>query len=138
MSEIRADSVRLAGWRATNARTHKRWIAANPERSAELLRLWRFSNPVGARAGDLRRKARFKAALHIPFTYEQLMARMRYWGNQCWVCGGPFEAIDHVKPISKGGAHALMNFRPICRSCNSSKRDKWPYPVRAFTTPAHI
>jgi 5-methylcytosine-specific restriction endonuclease McrA len=38
--------------------------------------------------------------------------------------------IRHVKPIAKGGAEMLCNLRPICRSCNASKCDKWPY-VRA-------
>lgn len=92
--------------------------------------MWRLNNPEKSTAAGRRRYARLKAAPTIPFTYEQLMSRMRYWGNRCWVCGGPFEAIDHVKPISKGGAHALMNLRPICTADNSSKKDQWPFAAR--------
>lgn len=29
--------------------------------------------------------------------------------------------IDHVKPISRGGAHTLLNVAPACRSCNVRK-----------------
>jgi 5-methylcytosine-specific restriction endonuclease McrA len=54
-------------------------------------------------------------------------AKVAYWGRKCWVCKAenPSE-MDHVKPVSKGGAHILANLRPICGSCNRSKRDRWP------------
>jgi len=51
---------------------------------------------------------------------------MSYWGNKCWMCEGPFEHVDHVKPLSKGGPHILANLRPACASCNASKNDRWP------------
>lgn len=31
------------------------------------------------------------------------------------------ETLDHVVPISRGGAHEFSNLLPACRSCNSSK-----------------
>ncbi|MGY1778760.1 HNH endonuclease [Geodermatophilus sp. SYSU D01036] len=49
------------------------------------------------------------------------------WGGRCWVCGiADATAQDHVKPISRGGSHCLSNLRPICHSCNASKRASWP------------
>ena len=54
-----------------------------------------------------------------------LSARMAAFGNQCWMCGGDFEHIDHVKPLSKGGPHILSNLRPACAHCNLSKSNKW-------------
>jgi len=78
-----------------------------------------------------KRRALMAGARTTPFTAEQLAQRMEYWGRKCWVCSGPFEAIDHVKPLSKGGPHMLANFRPICTDCNSRKGAKWPYaPLR--------
>lgn len=31
--------------------------------------------------------------------------------------------IEHIVPISKGGAHCVDNIFPVCQSCNSKKRD---------------
>lgn len=72
-----------------------------------------------------RRRARKKSAPSHPYTPEQVSQRIAYWGGKCWMCGGDYEAIDHVKPLSKGGADCLSNLRPACGSCNSRKHNKW-------------
>jgi 5-methylcytosine-specific restriction endonuclease McrA len=87
------------------------------------------------------RKSRKKAATIIPFTSAQLDQRMSMNGHRCYLCGGPFEHVDHVKPLSKGGAHALCNLRPTCAKCNRAKHDKWPYAPAAVircTAPAAV
>lgn len=79
-----------------------------------------------------RRYARRTSALGIDYTTaDMIVARCELWGNKCYICGGPMEAVDHVKPLAKGGAHLPCNLRPICKPCNSGKKDKWPY---LFTT----
>jgi len=60
-----------------------------------------------------------------PIPTEKVQARIDYYGGLCYLCGAPADTIDHVKPISKGGAHIPANLRPACLSCNSSKRDTW-------------
>ena len=56
----------------------------------------------------------------------KIQARIDYYGGAGYLCGAPdADTLDHVKPISKGGAHIPANLRPACLSCNSSKRDKW-------------
>jgi 5-methylcytosine-specific restriction endonuclease McrA len=60
-------------------------------------------------------------------TLSLLESRWEFYGRKCWVCGAPAEATDHVKPLNKGGGQWPCNLRPICKSCNSSKKDKWPY-----------
>jgi 5-methylcytosine-specific restriction endonuclease McrA len=37
--------------------------------------------------------------------------------------------LDHIIPLSKGGAHTRANTRCLCRSCNADKSDKddWSY-----------
>lgn len=58
---------------------------------------------------------------------EQLQARWEFYGGRCYVCSRSAEAFDHVKPLAKGGSLWPANLRPICKSCNSRKRDKWPF-----------
>jgi 5-methylcytosine-specific restriction endonuclease McrA len=124
-----------------------RWQAANPDRvkaasrrtlvknkpwlrpdRREYKRLWALSNPEKAAAARARRKARRQNALTVPFTPGQLAQRMSMFDG-CWMCGGPWTEIDHVKPLSKGGAHMLSALRPACRSDNAVKSDRWPFPL---------
>jgi 5-methylcytosine-specific restriction endonuclease McrA len=74
---------------------------------------------------NLRRRARKLDAQVCDYTLEQVSARASMWGDKCWMCGGPFECIDHVKPLSKGGKDCPANMRPACFSCNSTKNAKW-------------
>lgn len=116
------------------------WRQANPERSRESIRrstrknaarvaaylaAWHAANPDKVRVHRLTRRGLINSASRVPFTHKQLIARMDYLGNKCWMCGGAFEHVDHVKPLSKGGAHVLSNLRPACAYCNLSKNDKW-------------
>ena len=42
-------------------------------------------------------------------------------GNHCVYCGGAYEHLDHVTPLSQGGKHIESNIVPCCRRCNLSK-----------------
>lgn len=110
-SVTRVVAANRAHAEAHRARATK-WRANNPERRAESDRINRY---------------RRRSAKTIRFTPAQLDARMSMFGHRCWMCGGPFEHVDHVKPISKGGAHMLCNLRPACMPCNNRKRNQWPF-----------
>lgn len=145
-------------WRETNPDYFNEWARKNPERSREIkqryaganrerTRLrqreryaehrdeyirrsaeWRQANLVACREIKRRyRASQFGVTVH-QITAEQIVARMSMFGNKCWMCGGEFEHIDHVKPLSEGGAHTLSNMRPACQSCNSRKGSLWPLP----------
>jgi len=88
-----------------------------PERNSYYLRLRR----------DRKRGAKGRC------TFVQLQARIDYYGGLCWICKAPMEAIDHVKPLAKGGTEWPANLRSICTSCNSVKRDIWPYETSTST-----
>ncbi|WP_422390137.1 HNH endonuclease [Arthrobacter sp. N1] len=82
------------------------------------------------------RRYRYQAVgphLVVPFTPDQRDARFALWGGRCWMCGiADADQTDHVKPVSKGGAHCLANLRPICSPCNASKGGRWPLPREAL------
>jgi 5-methylcytosine-specific restriction endonuclease McrA len=127
------EGCRLAGnreytrrWRERNAEHvldySRRYARANPGKRRE----WMDVNRAAVQMWTLNRRARIRAATSVRFTSDQLSARWAYYGDRCWLCGAVATATDHVKPLGKGGAHMLCNLRPICKPCNSAKRDRWP------------
>lgn len=48
------------------------------------------------------------------------------YGGRCAYCRCDLKraTMDHVVPVSRGGAHAAGNVVPACRSCNSKKCDR--------------
>jgi 5-methylcytosine-specific restriction endonuclease McrA len=55
---------------------------------------------------------------------KQWLQILEQFENRCAYCGAPAEEIDHVIPLSKGGAHSPSNVVPACSPCNGSKHDK--------------
>ena len=104
----------------------RQYRAANIEEVRRRERERYASNPQAWLEYARRRRARLRQVPSADFTLEQWYAKVAYWGNRCWVCGGDWSAQDHVKPISRNGADMLCNLRPICNSCNSRKKNKWP------------
>ena len=78
---------------------------------------------LSVRNGSRRREER-KAKAKGFCTPEQLEARLEYYGYGCAYCPGPYEHIDHVIPLSKGGTGWPANLVPACKSCNLSKAMK--------------
>lgn len=111
-------------WHERNPDYRPQYYLANRERMLATNAAWLARNPEWCRAKEARRRA----AHHIPYTVEQLIARLSMWSG-CWMCGCTANAIDHVKPLAKGGWDCLSNLRPICTPCNSRKSAKWPLAV---------
>lgn len=45
--------------------------------------------------------------------------------HKCIACGTNNDiVIDHIMPLSRGGTNTKDNIQPLCRSCNTSKRNK--------------
>lgn len=111
----------------------KAWAGANPNRRREIRlaseRRMYALDPERKREIWRRRHAAIKRGVAVyQFTTAEVAAKVAYWGGLCWVCRAPYEAIDHVKPLAKGGPHMVANLRPICTGCNTRKRDRWPLP----------
>lgn len=121
-------------WRVDNPDRYralmKNYSVENSKQIVERVKGWRLDNPdrfrEGARAHAMRRYARKLEATTFPFTTGQLAQKWAYWGNKCWICGEEATQTDHVKPLSRGGAHMLCNLRPACAPCNQSKNSAWP------------
>ncbi|MGQ4596659.1 HNH endonuclease [Nocardia sp. R6R-6] len=48
--------------------------------------------------------------------------------DRCAYCGGAFDHIEHMHPLSRDGSpgHVLGNLAPSCAGCNSRKsRSHW-------------
>jgi hypothetical protein len=67
-----------------------------------------------------RRPAVMKAGLRLNSVMRTLL--LQAWNNACAYCERcrPL-TIDHVRAISRGGAHELGNLVPACRECNLKK-----------------
>lgn len=94
---------------------------------------WRQENPERARAQRMdavrRRRARLAKVTVEYFTIKDVrMAR----GDDCYLCGGRINyklrfphpmspSLDHVIPISAGGAHSLENAAMAHMECNNRK-----------------
>jgi 5-methylcytosine-specific restriction endonuclease McrA len=111
-------------WAASHPEARRNWKQANREKVREMQRKWSKNNREAQRETLRRYRARLRGAPSVPFTTDQLAQRMAYWGNACWMCSGPFEHVDHVIPLARGGWHCLSNLRPACGSCNTSKGAK--------------
>lgn len=94
-------------------------IALNRSRQKE----YKKNNPSIIKLQKYRRRALDRTAAGS-FTHDQLANRIEMWGGLCYLCGSSYNSIDHVIPLSKGGTNFPANLRPICRKCNSRKRDK--------------
>lgn len=103
-------------------------------RDRELARMRRRRREKSARLERLREaRERGAAGTH---TVEQLAARAAYFGNRCAYCRGPFEVVDHVKPLVALGSQFPANLRPACSKCNRSKHAQWPLDARWRCPPA--
>lgn len=111
------------------------WNRQNPEKMKDYQRAYYYRNQEARKANttqwlkkhpDARRtyNARVRSAHYRPTAplppaiIESILA---YYGRQCVYCGGDFQELDHLVPLSRGGEHCVDNIAPACQSCNRSK-----------------
>lgn len=115
----------LAAYREKNLdvirQQKRRYYVANAEIIRSRVRMWYAENPERAYANQAKRRARLANAPHEPYSRTDVFAR---YVSTCAYCDAPAEHIDHVVPISKGGADAAHNLLPACAPCNLAKSDK--------------
>lgn len=108
----------------TTDRERSRARRKDPEYRAKqtaYLREWRRANKDKTRAAKLKRR---QAIGEDQIASSELEMHLNSIGRKCVYCYGPYEHLDHVIPLSKGGRHLLKNLLPSCERCNESKQDK--------------
>ncbi len=141
------DRVQGHEQRERRKKTRLRWSAANSEairakakahrrehhdRVSASDKKWRQSHPEAARNKARRSHATRRAVLKKVFVehVDPVVVFERDKG-MCGICkqrverDSPWE-IDHMIPISKGGAHAYANVQLSHQACNRAKRDTLP------------
>jgi 5-methylcytosine-specific restriction endonuclease McrA len=75
-----------------------------------------------------------------PRVRRAILLRDRY---RCWVCGGRAGEVDHVVPVSAGGARLdPRNLRAVCKRCNvrraREREEHLGFPNRpSWSKPGH-
>lgn len=127
--------------RACNAATMRRARDADPQASRDAANRWyaaHKNDPVVAAKRRARsrqwylkhperwivykfqRRAR-KAGAHGCASASQIRARIAFFGGKCAYCPAPYEHVDHVIALSRGGTNWPANLRPACANCNLVK-----------------
>ena len=114
-----------ARWRSSPAResTEERY-RSKPETKAlacdRVLKYQRtYQGKVAKMNADHRRRMAVKDGR---VSANDWSAKLRESDGCCVACGAS-EGIqmDHIHPLSRGGAHHIDNVQPLCGSCNASK-----------------
>lgn len=102
----------------------RKWFKENPEKQAAARRRWDSNSRDKKRIHWQRYKANKVGAAQgfIP-TLDEMK---ELYGDTCMYpeCTRKDIEIDHVVPLSKGGAHDISNFQLLCKSHNCSKGNR--------------
>ena len=102
----------------------RQWRAENPGGTTPYVKAWRAKNPAADRA--LRENRRVKES-GARITKTQAEALFAAYHGLCAYCRKPVGKkwhMDHIVPLSRGGAHHIDNLAVACASCNSKKHNK--------------
>jgi 5-methylcytosine-specific restriction endonuclease McrA len=127
-------------WRESNREKHleslRRWHKENYAHSRESNTRWAREHRESRRMKDARR--RMLQTENGRFVILESEVRKLY-ASPCRVCGSKDNiSADHITPLSRGGRHSIGNLQPLCKPCNSSKKDRlmieWRYNLTSKKT----
>jgi 5-methylcytosine-specific restriction endonuclease McrA len=102
------------------ARRARRYKEKYPERRKAINRAYYLKNKQKFLLRSKDRRAKIKGSSGT-FTVEQWERIKRDFAYGCARCLKPEQTIDHVTPLSLGGAHCQTNIQPLCMECNRWK-----------------
>ena len=92
------------------------------------LRAWRKANPEKVQVWVRNRRAKLKGLLGS-HTVDDIRALMESQRGKCVYCRCNIRKtfqVDHIVPVSAGGANDKTNLQLLCKTCNLDKRAKDP------------
>lgn len=108
---------------------NRKWSDKNREYHRAINRQWSKDNPEASRAIVARRRARIVGA-DGSYSKHDVKALMIEQGGVCTACRCDLSEsgyhIDHMMPLSKGGANDKSNLQLLCPTCNRRKGAKLP------------
>lgn len=113
--------------RAKKRASQKKWEMKDPEHVRALGRRY-FREQHEKYLAKLRNR---RAKTHAGVTEHQWEEIVALHKGRCAYCVGPYEEMDHVVPLSRGGRHEPGNVVPACRDCNRSKGSRTPEEWRS-------
>ena len=133
------ESARNKAYRAANPEmvrvSQAAHRAANSEKRSAYNASYLAAHPAECAANDAKKRARKRAAtIGDPKAIKAVYRRAREAKNvKCYLCGKLIPMgerhVDHIVPLSKGGAHAVSNLAVTHAKCNNSKGTKLPHEV---------
>lgn len=96
------------------------WYVASKQAEEEEQRVTRCSDAKVNRQNVRAVQNGMKGTL----TLHQWKYAVEYFHNACAYCGGSYEELEHIIPISKGGGTTHGNCIPVCHECNAAKLGK--------------
>lgn len=106
----------------------KDWTLRNPDKSRAQKMRWKalnYDKYLQVKRDDQRRRkyALKSGTINVTDWYNMLAD----YNHACAYCKSQEDITqDHIIPLSKGGQNVIENIQPLCRTCNSRKRDKYP------------
>ena len=118
-------------WYEANREWVLSWAARNPEGAKAKLERYTQRHPDRRLAAENRRKAAKRGARISAIDLDSL------WTGRCGLCGEDLSrdqawphplsrSLDHIMPLSRGGAHSQDNLQWTHLRCNVSKGAKTP------------
>jgi 5-methylcytosine-specific restriction endonuclease McrA len=122
-SKYRLDNPKASNeWRKNHPGYQANWKKENPERIIEYRRAFNLAVP-GRTASYSQNYKATKRKNGGSYTPDEWNAMIEKYGGHCLACGKITKlAADHVKPVSLGGLNIIDNIQPLCKSCNSKKK----------------
>ena len=122
-------------WREANPdrvrENYQSWLSMNAEQKRAYNREWNRANPDLARENCQRRRARISQALVHDVPDVMVWEFNPAGPGRCNYCHERLDFderaswhVDHVVPLSRGGAHEIGNLVVACAPCNRSKSAK--------------